>query len=42
MKLFEDKIRTDKKPAKNHDNTFEFINRSDSEKGKVIIVLPLY
>ncbi|MCL5247576.1 hypothetical protein M4I21_17270 [Cellulophaga sp. 20_2_10] len=36
MKLFEDKIRTDKKPAKHNDNTFDFFDRSDSEKGKVI------
>ncbi|WKB81887.1 hypothetical protein QYR09_02350 [Cellulophaga lytica] len=36
MKLFEDKIRTDKKPAKYNDNTYDFFDRSDSEKGKVI------
>jgi hypothetical protein len=36
MKLFENKIRTDKKPAKHNDNTFDFFDRSDSEKSKVI------
>jgi hypothetical protein len=36
MKLFTDKIRTDKKPAKHNDNSFDFFDRSDSEKGKVI------
>lgn len=36
MKLFADKIRTDKKPAKHNDNTFDFFDRSDSEKGQVI------
>lgn len=36
MKLFEDKIRTDKKPAKHIDNSYDFFDRSDSEKGKVI------
>ncbi|GGX10135.1 hypothetical protein [Aquimarina muelleri] len=36
MKLFEDKIRTDIKPAKHNDNTYDFFDRSDSEKGRVI------
>jgi len=36
MKLFEDKIRTDKNPAKHKDNTFDFFDRSDSQKGEVI------
>ncbi len=36
MKLFENKTRTDKKPAKHNDNTFDFFDRSDSVKGKVI------
>lgn len=36
MKLFENKIRTDKKPANHNDNTYDFFDRSDSEKGKVI------
>lgn len=36
MKLFQDKIRTDIKPAKHNDNAFDFFDRSNSEKGKVI------
>ena len=36
MKLFEDKLRTDKKPANHNDNTYDFFDRSDSEKGEVI------
>lgn len=36
MKLFENKTRTDKKPASHNDNTFDFFDRSDSVKGEVI------
>ncbi len=36
MKLFEEKIRTDRKPAKHNDNSYDFFDRSDSIKGQVI------
>jgi nucleoid DNA-binding protein len=36
MKLFENKIRTDKKPAKHNDNEFDFFDRSDSDEARVV------
>jgi len=39
MKIFDNKIRTDKDPAKHIDNTYDFFDRSDSKKADVIRVV---